>query len=100
MKTTKENTLVATLESPYIANLDIETSYKRTQKITRKDIIEYRNMSKKSWHDKLWHDFMSSEKSQAIRYAESEKEPFDTYKDIAQRAENYRRDIIFLDKNN
>lgn len=38
-------------------------------KITRKDIIEYRKMVKKSWHDEEWHSFMSTPKSHTISYA-------------------------------
>ena len=64
-------------------------------RITLKNIREFRQYNSRSWHDKDWHDFMKSEKSIAIQEAISDREPYDTDRDIADRAkvlyERYER---------
>ncbi len=61
----------------------------KTIKITRKDIIEHRAMTKKECHDQAWHDFFATDKNQAITFAEFSKEHGDDYNDIAAKAEDY-----------
>ena len=62
-------------------------------KVTKEDIVEYRRMAKKAWHDKDWHAYMDTEKSMLIGMAESEKECGDTYKDVIARVEKIAQSI-------
>ena len=58
-------------------------------KITKADIIKYREMVSKNWHDQEWWDYMDTTKAESIGYAEGIKEFGDTYADIAQKAKEY-----------
>lgn len=58
-------------------------------KITRKDIITYRKVSSRSWHDSAWRAYMDTRKAEAIGYAEDTKDKGDSYRDISMKAERY-----------
>lgn len=59
-------------------------------KITQKGIAKYKRMEKRSWHDQEWHDYMGTEKSEAIGYAlGAGKETGDTIRDTQEKANKY-----------
>lgn len=58
-------------------------------KITKKDIIAYREEAKKAWHNEAWHSFMNTKKSEAIGYALQALGKGASYADISKEANEY-----------